>query len=263
MAYLQDPPPRPSPRHPVPVRRKPSKGPSQGLPYSPASSSTGIGVSISGESVSLTCLGANLQCQKQRGKRYENQSQPLDLTAEGEAHGHYACRHSESGIRYLYLKVKGQCGVRGLQPGLLAGRGGHGHPLVGLRQADTDRPAIRAGLRKLGEGSPRSVRPPCTHTHLAPLAVCESCVELSLGLVAGVVLADLLLTLAVLLVVYRCSKNRMAGVGGRAAAGGSQGRPRGKRNGWSPRRESRPPDSIQGPRGPSLPPGKRRAAEGS
>ncbi|XP_066495373.1 T-cell surface glycoprotein CD3 epsilon chain isoform X2 [Tiliqua scincoides] len=56
--------------------------------------------------------------------------------------------------------------------------------------------------------------------------VCDNCLELSLGLVAGIIVSDLLITLGVLLVVYYCRKNRVTRLGGGAARGGTQGRPR-------------------------------------
>ncbi|KAJ6653178.1 hypothetical protein lerEdw1_010051 [Lerista edwardsae] len=135
------------------------------MPCPPALSTTEIGVSVSGTSVFLTCLGAKLSCDKRSGKLYVSQSQPLPLTAENEVQGQYTCRLREDGphVGHVYLKVK----------------------------------------------------------------VCESCVELGLGLVAGIILADVLLTLGVLLGVYYCSKNRVARLGGSAAGGGGRGRPRG------------------------------------
>ncbi|XP_062995135.1 T-cell surface glycoprotein CD3 epsilon chain [Elgaria multicarinata webbii] len=57
--------------------------------------------------------------------------------------------------------------------------------------------------------------------------VCEGCVELGVGLVGGLVAADLLITLGTLVLVYYCSKKRAAGFGGGLAKGGPRGRPRG------------------------------------
>ncbi|XP_044279634.1 T-cell surface glycoprotein CD3 epsilon chain [Varanus komodoensis] len=57
--------------------------------------------------------------------------------------------------------------------------------------------------------------------------VCADCVELGMGLVAGIVAADLLITLGVLLLVYYCRRSRAASLGGGAARGGARGRPRG------------------------------------
>ncbi|XP_067423101.1 T-cell surface glycoprotein CD3 epsilon chain [Emydura macquarii macquarii] len=54
--------------------------------------------------------------------------------------------------------------------------------------------------------------------------VCETCEELDVLTVAGVIIADLLITLGVLVLVYYFSKNRKGRVGGSAA-----GRPRGQK----------------------------------
>nr|XP_060643274.1 T-cell surface glycoprotein CD3 epsilon chain isoform X2 [Anolis sagrei ordinatus] len=53
--------------------------------------------------------------------------------------------------------------------------------------------------------------------------VCEDCVELGLGLLAGIIISDLLLTLGVLCLVYFCCKDRKA----RFRGGDTQGKPSG------------------------------------
>uniref|UniRef100_A0A8D0GFI9 T-cell surface glycoprotein CD3 epsilon chain n=1 Tax=Sphenodon punctatus TaxID=8508 RepID=A0A8D0GFI9_SPHPU len=57
--------------------------------------------------------------------------------------------------------------------------------------------------------------------------VCENCIELDLWAVAGIVVADLLITLGILFLVYYWSKSRQAS-GGREPAGAG-GRPRGQK----------------------------------
>ncbi|XP_019367598.1 PREDICTED: T-cell surface glycoprotein CD3 epsilon chain isoform X2 [Gavialis gangeticus] len=56
--------------------------------------------------------------------------------------------------------------------------------------------------------------------------VCENCEELDILPVASIIIADLLITLGVLILVYYCGKSRK----GRAGAGaGAGGRPRGQK----------------------------------
>uniref|UniRef100_A0A8C3UJB1 CD3e molecule n=1 Tax=Catharus ustulatus TaxID=91951 RepID=A0A8C3UJB1_CATUS len=59
--------------------------------------------------------------------------------------------------------------------------------------------------------------------------VCANCEELDALTVAGIICADLLITLGVLILVYYCSKNRK----GRASAAGDR-RPRGQSHSCSP-----------------------------
>uniref|UniRef100_A0A6J0TML8 T-cell surface glycoprotein CD3 epsilon chain isoform X1 n=1 Tax=Pogona vitticeps TaxID=103695 RepID=A0A6J0TML8_9SAUR len=47
-----------------------------------------------------------------------------------------------------------------------------------------------------------------THKIYLKVKVCEGCVDLGLGLVAGVIVSDLLVTLGVLILVYFCSRSR-------------------------------------------------------
>ncbi|KAJ7305371.1 hypothetical protein JRQ81_011321 [Phrynocephalus forsythii] len=55
--------------------------------------------------------------------------------------------------------------------------------------------------------------------------VCEGCVDLSLGLMAGIILCDLLITLVVLTLVYFCSRSRVNTFKG----GPRKGQPRGQK----------------------------------
>ncbi|XP_008121077.1 T-cell surface glycoprotein CD3 epsilon chain [Anolis carolinensis] len=57
--------------------------------------------------------------------------------------------------------------------------------------------------------------------------VCQDCVELGLGLLAGIIVSDLLLTLGVLCLVYFCCKNRKARFRGGDGVGAARGRPPG------------------------------------
>nr|XP_056716796.1 T-cell surface glycoprotein CD3 epsilon chain [Euleptes europaea] len=64
--------------------------------------------------------------------------------------------------------------------------------------------------------------------------VCPGCVEMDFWLVTGIIVADLLVTLGVLILTFYCSRKRAARFGGGPAAGGPRARPRGQR-------EDRPP----------------------
>uniref|UniRef100_A0A670K7E8 DNAX-activation protein 10 n=1 Tax=Podarcis muralis TaxID=64176 RepID=A0A670K7E8_PODMU len=94
------------------------------------------------------------------------------------------------------------------------------------------------------EGQNKSLPPPCMcrsiyrlegssifHglTLLLSWAACDDCVDLSIGLVAGIVVADLLITLGIMFLVYYCSsKKPTTSLGGGAAGGGARGRTRGE-----------------------------------
>ncbi|KAM6432441.1 T-cell surface glycoprotein CD3 epsilon chain isoform 1-T2 [Liasis olivaceus] len=60
------------------------------------------------------------------------------------------------------------------------------------------------------------------------IKVCKDCVELSIGLGAGIIIADLLLTLGVLLLVYFCCKTQCPSLGASLAGGGTLGRQQGQ-----------------------------------
>ncbi|XP_054854444.1 T-cell surface glycoprotein CD3 epsilon chain isoform X3 [Eublepharis macularius] len=64
---------------------------------------------------------------------------------------------------------------------------------------------------------------------------CPGCVEMDVWVVTGIIVADLLVTLGVLILTYYLSQKRAARLGGGpAAGGGTRGRPRGQK-------EDRPP----------------------
>ncbi|XP_034995609.1 T-cell surface glycoprotein CD3 epsilon chain [Zootoca vivipara] len=62
------------------------------------------------------------------------------------------------------------------------------------------------------------------------IKACDDCVDLSIGLVAGIIVADLLITLGIMFLVYYCrSKKPATSFGGGAAGGGTRGRTRGQK----------------------------------
>ncbi|XP_028564285.2 T-cell surface glycoprotein CD3 epsilon chain [Podarcis muralis] len=62
------------------------------------------------------------------------------------------------------------------------------------------------------------------------IKACDDCMELSIGLVAGIVVADLLITLGIMFLVYYCSSKKPAtSFGGGATGGGARGRTRGQK----------------------------------
>ncbi|XP_048369440.1 T-cell surface glycoprotein CD3 epsilon chain [Sphaerodactylus townsendi] len=63
---------------------------------------------------------------------------------------------------------------------------------------------------------------------------CPGCVEMDLWLATGIIVADLLFTVGILILTYYCSRKRAARFGGVSAAAGPRAQPQGQR-------EDRPP----------------------